>query len=135
MTNNDLIENALRLIGVLAEGMTATAEQSAIALAVMNEIADDWSENGVSLNWSEQDDTGADLTLSGAERSAMQYELAVRLCPAFGREPSPSLMMLAGSAYRRILRSALNLANQPVTASMPAAEGAATTYNILTDSH
>ena len=135
MTNNDLIENALRLIGVIAEGMTATAEQSEIGLSVMNEIADDWSENGVSLNWSEQDSATADLTLSGAEKSAMQYELAVRLCPAFGREPPPSLMMLAGSAYRRILRSALNLANQPVTAFMPAAEGAANTYNVLTDSH
>ena len=132
MTNNDLIEQALRLIGVLAEGMTATAEQSSIGLAVMNEIADDWSENGVSLNWSEQDDVTADLTLSGAEKSAMQYELAVRLCPAFGREASPSLMMLAGPAYHRILRSALNLANQPVTASMPAAEGTSTYYDITT---
>lgn len=132
MTNNDLIEQALRLIGVLAEGMTATAEQSAIALAVMNEIADDWSENGVSLNWSEQTDVTADLTLAGAERSAMQYELAVRLCPAFGREASPTVMGLAAQSYRRILRSAINLANQPVTVSLPAAEAGNSQYDILT---
>ena len=123
MTNTDLIQIALQLIGVIPEGKTPDADEAAVALTVCNEIADDWAENGVSINWSEQTSTTADCTLQGAEKSAMQYELAMRLCPIYGRDPSQSLGMLAGSSYRRILRSSILLSMEPIEASMPQSEG------------
>jgi hypothetical protein len=43
MTNLEIITAALRLLGVIAETETPSAEQGATGLAVLNDMLEDWS--------------------------------------------------------------------------------------------
>ena len=52
----DLINGALRLLGVLAEGETPSAETSADALAAMNQMIDSWNSERLSI-FNTQDQT------------------------------------------------------------------------------
>ena len=45
----DLINGALRLLGVLAEGETPSAETSADALTAMNQMIDSWNTEKLSI--------------------------------------------------------------------------------------
>ena len=55
-TAGDLINGALRLIGMLAEGETPSAETSQDALAAMNQMIDSWSTERLSV-YATQDQT------------------------------------------------------------------------------
>lgn len=55
-TAGDLINGALRLLGVLAEGETPSAETSADALAAMNQMIDSWNTERLSI-YNTQDQT------------------------------------------------------------------------------
>lgn len=55
-TAGDLINGALRLLGVLAEGETPSAETSQDALAAMNQMIDSWNTERLSV-FSTQDQT------------------------------------------------------------------------------
>lgn len=49
MTGQDLIASALRLIGALASGETATAAEAADALTVLNQMLDGWSADRLTV--------------------------------------------------------------------------------------
>lgn len=55
-TAGDLINGALRLLGVLAEGETPSAETSADALTAMNQMIDSWNTERLSI-YNTQDQT------------------------------------------------------------------------------
>jgi hypothetical protein len=131
-SNLDLINDALSLIGVLPEGVVATPEQGELALRQGNELADEWAEDEISVNWAPQSALQDACSLSGVELTAFKYHLAIRLCPHFGREPGPTLGFLADSSFKRLQRIQMVRAQEPVTLSLPAAEGAYGTENILT---
>ena len=56
-TNSQVIEDALRLIGVIAEGQTATAEQGANALRKMNGLMEAWAVEEVEIGYFAQNST------------------------------------------------------------------------------
>lgn len=120
MSNVTFINDALSLIGVLPEGQDATAEQGDLALRVLSELVDEWEDDGISVSWDANSQLTDDNTLRGIEKTATQYALALRLCPHYGREPSASLLMLAGIAMQRLLRKSLNL--EPSDAVLPGAD-------------
>lgn len=49
MTGQDLIASALRLIGALASGETASAAEAADALVILNQMLDAWSANRLTV--------------------------------------------------------------------------------------
>jgi hypothetical protein len=122
MTNQDLITDALRLVGVLSSVMEANAEDSALAMTVIGEMVDEWNEDGVYVNWSGTATLTDDSTLSGQELSAVKHHLGIRLCPYFGREPPQTLIALAGSIYNRLQRNQMVRNLTEVRVPMPAAE-------------
>lgn len=56
-TNLAIITDALRLLGVIAENETPSAEQGQHALDRMNRMLESWGEEGVDLGWFEQSST------------------------------------------------------------------------------
>jgi hypothetical protein len=119
MSNVTFINDALSLIGVLPEGMDATAEQGALALRVLSELVEALEANGTSVSWDANSSLTDENTLRGLEKPAVQYALAIRLCPHFGREPPPAVVGLADWAMRRLLRQQLNM--DPSNAVLPGA--------------
>ena len=123
MTNLELINDILLLIGVLGEGITASPEQGALALRQANELADSWAEDEVLINWSSNSDVTEDCPLIGMELAAFKPHLAIRLCPYFGRDPSPMLLAMANGAYEKLVHAQLVRSIQPVELQLPLAEG------------
>jgi hypothetical protein len=123
MSNQSLVNDALSLINVLPSGTDASAEDAELALRVVNEIADEWAEDGIAVNWSPSAVLSDDLELTGSELSAVKYQLAVRLCPHFGREPSQALMGLAGSSLYKLQRNQMVRGIAEIEVSAPASEG------------
>lgn len=135
MSNLTFVNDALSLIGVLPEGIDASAEQGELALRTANELVDEWAEDGVSVSWSPQSSLDDDCSLTGLEMTAVKHHLAIRLCPHYGREPSQTLVALAMAAYAKLQRKRMVDAMEPVTLQVPAAEGGyGSGWSILTDS-
>jgi hypothetical protein len=130
MSNQTLVNDALSLINVLPATQDASTEDAVLALRVVGEIADEWAEDGVTVNWSPHAAIGDDCTLSGQELTAVKHALAIRLCPHFGREPSQALVMLAQSTYAKIQRNQMARGTPTIELSMPATSHR---YDILTD--
>ena len=130
MNNLDLIDDALSLINVLPEGQTASPEQSEVALRELNSLVDEWADDEIIVNWSSQAALADECSLSGIELSAAKYVLAVKLCPHFGRDPSPAIVALANNSFAKLQRIQLVRSIEAVELSLPAAEGGGYGYDI-----
>jgi hypothetical protein len=132
-TNLIFINDALSLIGVIPEGIDATPEQGELALRTANEMVEEWTDDGVVVGWSPQTGLNDVLTVKGNELTAIKHHLAIRLCPHYGREPSPTLVALALSAYAKLQRDQMVSELEPVVTDVPRGEGQRVGWNILTD--
>lgn len=132
-TNIQLIGDALRLINVINEVETPSAEQGATALRVLNQMMEQWEEEGLKLQYFKQTSTSADFPCAAYTEPAVTAGLAIRLAPFFGASVSPELAAQFDSGYQTILRKAINAALQPVDMShLPLGEGTRT-WDIETD--
>lgn len=102
-TARDLVQAAMRKIGVVAEDEALTADQGAHGAAVLNRMIAGWELQGVNVGWRE---TGlseeVDLPLNIHE--AVVFCLAERLGPDYGR-PAPDATLYfrqVASAYMLI---------------------------------
>jgi hypothetical protein len=133
MNNSDLINDALSLIGVLPEGTTATASQAELGLREINALVEEWADDGVIVNWSPQAELAEITSLMGLELQSVKYHLAIRLCPHFGREPAPSVVALAQSAFNKLLRVNMVKTMEPITLVVPLSEGGTGVWDFRTD--
>jgi len=112
MIASDVINQALRLIGVIAIGESPDAEDAATGLEYLNDMLAEWYEDEVGL----QDYTVASqtttLNATQADKAAIAHQLALRMAPEYGWEPSPSvttraeeLMAKLRTRYAPILQS------------------------------
>lgn len=107
MTNADLITRSLRLIGVLNEVETASAEQGASALEVLNDLMADWAQEGIDLQYFEQNDLTAETPIPDHARAAVRYFLAFALAPEYGRQVSQEMNAAGDKFYSRLVRDAV----------------------------
>jgi hypothetical protein len=134
MSNLSLVNDALRLIGVLPEGQDASAEQGELALRAVTDLVDEWGEDGIIVTWEPNPTLDGDCSLNGTELNAVKYALAVRLCPFYGRDPSGSLAVLSGNAVQRLVRQQIVRdlkASEPI---LPVSESVRQYWNAETDS-
>ena len=96
----------------------------------IDSIVEELLDDGIVVNWSPEGAFADPCSLTGVERATVLYQLAVRLCPHFGREPAQSIIMLASSAYSRLQRIQMVQSMAPVTLAVPAAEGGSYGYDI-----
>ncbi len=134
MSNLSLVNDALRLIGVLPEGQNASAEQGETALSTVTELVDEWQDDGIVVTWEPNPQLNGECSLVGTELNAVKYALAVKLCPEYGREPPASLVMLANNAVNKLIRQQINRALEAVDTFLPVSEGNRQYWNIETDS-
>jgi hypothetical protein len=123
MSNLLLVNDALSLIGVLPSGQDASAEDGELSLRTLNEMVEEWEEDGITVNWSAESLITDDCTLSGTQKTAVKHHLAIRLCPHFGREPSQTLVVLAQAAYSKLQRKQMTESLSEVKVPLPLSEG------------
>lgn len=103
-TNLEIIQDALEAIGVIGETATPSAEQGAHALRKLNQMMEQWEEDGVKLNYFAQTDTGEECPIPAYAEVGVYSALAMRLAPTYGAEVSAELASMADKGYQTILR-------------------------------
>lgn len=133
MTNSDLIRDALGLISVINESESPSAEQGAHGMRVMNQMLEQWEEDGIKLQYFEQTDLTADFPCPAYTLVGVTGHLAIRLAPSYGATVSVELGDQADKGFQTILRKAINAKMRPADMShLPQGEGKSSRYNILT---
>lgn len=132
MSNLTFVNDALSLIGVLPAGQDASAADANLALRIVADLADEWADDGIVITWDSNAEIGDDCPLIGTERNATQYALAVRMCPHFGREVSPTLAALTSSAVNKLQRIQIVRSIEEVVPPLPVGEALNTQFDIQT---
>jgi len=95
MTYADCITDALRMIGVLSLYESADADQGTHGLMILNDMMAKWESDGIMVGYAQNADLSADLNLAPIARQAVKQNLAIQLCPTYGRQPSAILVASA----------------------------------------
>lgn len=105
-TNNELITDALRLLGVVAEGQSPSPEQAAHALGRLNRMIESWTE--IDLGWFEQTLATADAPLPASTERGVISKLAQDLQATYPSSQSVAWVMDdSKNGYEVILRQAV----------------------------
>lgn len=133
MTYADYITSALRMAGVLMETESATAEQGASGLEILNDMMAEWQQNGILLGYVPTDDTTADLNLHASVRSPVKANLAVRLAAIYPTVAVSGVVgKLAMDGYSDLLMQAAIDASE--TADMRHLPAAAGNFDVISGS-
>lgn len=128
-TNNDVIKEALSILGVISEVDSVSAEQGQNGLSVMNDMLNEWAADSIDVGYYQQTDLNADSPVYSDALQAVKYNLALALANYYQKEPSLPAIMLADRGYKRLLRDAMNARlNEADMTHMP---GVNYHYNIL----
>ena len=133
MTGNELIEPALRLLGVIRETENASAEQASTGLVVLNDLMADLSGDGVDLGYAPQSDPSVDNGLNIETRQSIKFLLAIALAPIYSKQLGPIIAAGATLGRNKLLRDAIYQTRQEATMThAPLGEAFAVRTNILT---
>jgi hypothetical protein len=132
MTPNELITPALQAIGVLQETESPSAEQSANALVILNDMMAALSGEGVDLGYAPQSDPTASIDINIEDRMWLKAILAVMLCPAYERPPPAVDVALANEGRNTLLRNAWLRNPVAVRPTLPRGDSQGIGFNILT---
>lgn len=128
-TNSKVIEKALRLVGVLQEGETPSAEQGEDGMETMNDLFMEWDGDGIDIGFFPQTDLTADNPIYTDTMLAATYNLALALAAEYRIEPPPTVVIIASKGYSRLLRDSIN--GQMKEAEMDHLPGVPSRSNIL----
>lgn len=130
-TNTEIITDALRLLKVLAEGETPSAEQASDALRRMNQMLATWEVDGVVLGYFAQSDSTTTCPVPDWAEKGVMGMLAIELAPEYGAQISQEAAKVADDGYSLILRRVMTLAMKG--ADMSHLGAGVWRFNILTD--
>lgn len=130
MTLLELITGSLRKINVVNEIETASAEQGAKCLESLNDMLEQWEEDGIKLQYFRQTDTSATFPCQAYTQVGVRAALAVRVAGDFGATVSVELAAELIDGMATITRKAVSA--QLGEASMSHLPGAYRPWNILT---
>lgn len=105
-TNNEVIQDALGLLGVLNEIETLTAEQGAHGLRVLNDLMAEWEAAGIDIGHFPQVNPTEDFPGSYKVLMAVKYALAAALAPFYGKRLAPEDGIRGERLYGRLVRDA-----------------------------
>lgn len=106
-TNADFFRDALRLIGVLGENDSVSAEQGADMLVYFNDLLEELRNDGIELGVEPQSSTTATLSVPEGYKRKVKYLLAIQAAPNFNAPIPQSVAMGADDAYKDMLRDAM----------------------------
>jgi len=111
-TAGDIINQALKDIGLIGPGETASGEDAADAFTALNQLIADWQLLPGNLPPAPYvlalvADPADDLNLPLSYDSPLRYSLAERLFTVFSVPPRPDIIRLAAQARKNLKRSNL----------------------------
>lgn len=131
-TNNEFITDALKMLGVLQETESPSAEQSSDALRVMNDMLANLRAEDIELGYAPQSDPTAENGINIEDRQAVKYLLAVHLAPHFERNPSPVVVGMATDGMNKLLRNALTRDPDTAGQTLPRGDSQSQYWDIRT---
>ena len=102
-TNNDIIRDALGLIGVLSEVESLSAEQASHGLRTLNDMLYAWEVDGLAAEYYPQTDVNDEFPVDDV--ACVKYNLAIELAPYYERQPSMAVLAKATQYYQQKLRN------------------------------
>jgi hypothetical protein len=115
MLGNEVITPAMRLLGILMETESPSANQSATGLTALNNMMADLSGDGVDVGYAPQSDPNVDIGLNIEARQAVIAMLAIYIAPIYTRQPPPVVVAMATNGRNKILRDSIYQNRQPST--------------------
>ena len=113
ITNIQVITDALRLINVISEIDTPSAEQGSHALRRLNQMIAQWEVDTVKFGYFAQSSTTDTCPIPDWAERGVTGQLALDLCPTYGASISAEGAKLADEGWTTILRTAMNLKLRP----------------------
>jgi hypothetical protein len=102
MIAQEPIRRALRIMGVIASGETPQAEDVADVLATLNALLAEWHVAEIGIPDYSVATEAATMSTDVADREAIAYQLAFRMAPEYGFEPTQSQVAAGAEAWARL---------------------------------
>lgn len=107
-TANQLINGALKDLGVLERNESAKGQEGLDALEILNFMASSWIHDGIDLEW---------LTLGlndvvpypEGEIGPIRWNLALSCAASWEVDPSPALVAMAANGYKQLQRRYIDI--------------------------
>ena len=117
----DVIQRALRLIGVAQSGEPLEADVASDALSVFNALLAEWYGNIAIPDYNAELLT-TDLTIDDGDKEALAYQLAIRLAPEYNQTLSAEFQVSAQDSMTRLrnryfTQGSVNFDELPVSSS------------------
>jgi hypothetical protein len=107
ITAIDMITDALRLVNVIDENETPSAEQGVSALRTLNQLMRDWEADGIRLGWVTIEELSDELQIRPMDERGIKFNLAVELAGGYGIDPLPWVAENAHKSYSRLAKGAI----------------------------
>lgn len=136
MTVIELITLALKDIGVIGTGQTASAEDVNDSLTALNQLIEEWNlqdnykpvdADGVRVPLATYATTADTITAAAGFQAAIRYSLGERIAPSYGVALRPDLLKL-GTHSRRVYK---RTNTKPQELEMPLELLPARTYSLI----
>ena len=132
MTIQEMINQAMILIGALESGQSPTSAESADMLRALNQMMTMWAENDMDLQYPPQDTLGDTYPLPLWTEEPVIYNLAVRGATLFDLPVPPDVAFIAQEGQSFVAKILINnKTTQKDMSHLPAGGGR---WNIITDS-
>jgi hypothetical protein len=107
-TNLEIVTDALQKIGVLGETQTATPEQQATGLRVMNDYLLNQAADGLRLGWYKQTNMAATAPLRDQDIFGVKCLMAAQLAAHYGvKIVDPVLLAVIGESYKQLIKRSI----------------------------
>lgn len=134
ISNNEVIGDALRELGVISEIQTPSAEQGAHGLRKLNQLLAEWKDQEVDLGYFTQTVLSDTCPIPEYAENGVTCVLATRLASNYGATVSQELAISASSGWQTISARAINQALHEINRyNRPRGSADMWGYNILTD--
>lgn len=124
-TTFDIIEAALRILTVIDEVTSPTAEQSELAIEVLNDMLSNYYVDGIRLGWFPQTLTtynSIPAPLQDYDTRNIKLLFATELAPHFGIEVGQTLLGLADAAFKALCKRYIKYFDSDLT-GLPFSQG------------
>lgn len=132
MTKRELVQAALNEIGIADYEFDITPEELSSGVRRLNTMLSQWSLKGVRVPYNFVGGTSDDSGLPATFHEAVIMNLAIRLAPSYGKEPSMGVMAIAKQALSSIYAKSA-LPQEIRFPSMPIGAGYKSVDTVFTD--
>ncbi len=134
MILHDLFDEALSLIGVLAEGQEATKEQCLLCIRKINLLLAQWELDGIDLEFIpvDMDSLPQEVAIPSGSEHAVIYYLAFALAPNYRKTVTQEMYAAGQSFYSSLVRRTVTDQMAEVRVLRPQGEAQSTVTTDIT---